>query len=425
MLHSKFSKKVALRYLLSRRSEAFISIISVISVVGVALGVMVLNIVMAIMTGFELELREKIIGANSHIVVRHLGGSFENWEEVQNHINEHPEVFSATPFTYNQALVRADNASTGLLIRGILPDGVAAENLLTTVSESERANALIDQSVPVQRVSGEQDNAILPPLVVGKELARTLGLRKGDKLSILSSNVGSSPFGMVPKFRRFVVSGIYNSGLVEYEAGLAYTNLKAAQTFFRLGSSVAGIEVRIKNPDDAGDVAQEIVKSLQSKRGGFYAQPWTESNKALWDALRLEKKVYFIVLLLLIILASFSIVSTLIMVVLEKRKDIAILRTMGASAKEVGGIFSFQGSTIGAIGTLLGLALGFLGCKALQIYGFPLDERIFQMSTVPVRIVPLNFILVGISAFLICCVSTIYPARRASRLDPVQILRFE
>ena len=263
----------------------------------------------------------------------------------------------------------------------------------------------------------------LPGILIGKELARSYGLSTNSIISLLSSNVSSTPLGLVPKFRRFVVVGSYNSGLIEYESGVAYAAIEEAQKFFKLGSSITGLEIRVKDVNTSREITVKVMDKLHEFPGSFFAQDWTEANKPLWEAIRLEKRVYFIVLLLLVVLASFSIISTLVMIVLEKRKDIAVLKTLGASNRSVAGIFFIQGAVIGLLGTISGLLLAYIGCKTLQIYGFPLDERIFQMSQVPIRIVPLNFCLVGMSSFLICLLATLYPAWRASSLHPSEVLR--
>jgi len=422
-----FSKKIALRYLWSRRSEAFISIITVISILGVAIGVMVLNIVMAVMTGFEFELREKIIGTNSHITVRKLGGKIESWQKARDLIKSIDGVESVSPFTYHQALIRSAGGSTGILVRGIEAGSSGADQLAKYLEGDQKIEVLFNP--PPVLVSSlddsEEKESKLPALIVGRELAKSSALFIGQPISLLSPQVGSTPFGLMPHFKRFVVAGTYSSGLVEYESGLAYTSLEEAQKFFRMGDAISGIEVRVKNIDASAKITEAIMQKLGGVASGFYAEDWTEQNKPLWDAMRLEKQVYFLVLLLIIVMASFSIVTTLIMIVLEKRKDIAIMKTMGASTKAIANIFRIQGAVIGGIGTSAGLILGYLGCLLLKTYGFPIDQRIFQMSTLPVRIDALNFGIVGLVAFTICFLATVYPARRASSLQPSEILRYE
>jgi lipoprotein-releasing system permease protein len=422
-----FSKKIALRYLWSKRSEAFISIITVISVIGVAIGVMVLNIVMAVMTGFEHELREKIVGTDSHIVVSNQsGGRIEGWQGVVGEVAKVPGIVSVSPFTYNQVLVRSESRSAGLLIRGIKRGSASAEQVQSYLGQHYSLESLFaPPPITVLTTSGEEGEATIPGIVIGRSLAHSLGVFVGTPVSILSPQVSSTPFGLVPSFRRFVVVGTYSSGLVEYENGVAYVALEEAQRFFGMGDTVTGLEVRVKDINAAPALAREVLERLGGIGSGFSVRDWTLTNKPLWDAIQLEKKVYFIVLLLIIVMASFSIVTTLIMIVLEKRKDIAIMKTLGASTASVGRIFRIQGAVIGGLGTAIGLVLGLVGCLGLKKFGFPIDERIFQMSTLPIHIEPLNFVATGVAAFAICFFATVYPARRAAQLEPSEVLRYD
>jgi lipoprotein-releasing system permease protein len=427
MTDLSFSKKIALRYLWSKRSEAFISIITVISILGIAIGVMVLNIVMAVMTGFEHELREKIVGTDSHIVISNRsGGRIEGWEGIVKQVSALEGVKSVSPFTYNQVLIRSDSRSSGLLVRGILPNTASADQVNTYLKDNQSLSPLFDPPpITVLNAAGDEEQARIPGILIGKSLARSLGVFVGTPVSILSPQVSSTPFGLVPSFRRFVVVGLYSSGLVEYENGVAYVELGEAQRFFGLGAGVSGLEVRVDDINRSSVIAEQILSNMGGPQAGFAVRDWTETNRPLWEAIQLEKRVYFIVLLLIIVMASFSIVTTLIMIVLEKRKDIAIMKTMGASTKMVSWIFRIQGGVIGALGTLLGLVLGFVGCLGLKKFGFPIDERIFQMSTLPIYIDPLNFLMVGVAAFLISFFATMYPAKRAAQLEPSDVLRYD
>lgn len=418
-----FSKRVALRYLWTRRSEAFITIISLISVLGVAIGVMVLIVTMAIMRGFEHDLREKILGANAHITVKALGGAVNEWQTVAARVKEVPGIESVSAFTYHQALIRSESRSSGILIRGIEPGSAAERELGEKMGNHDPSRLFDPPTVTVMTAEGTEQEAQLPGLVLGAEATRVLSIFVGHPVSLMSAQLNSSPFGLLPRLKRFVVVGTYR-GLTEYETGVAYASLRDAQAFFQMGDSVSGLEVRVKDIFAAPMIAGQILDRTSDLQQPLYASDWTEANKPLWDAMKLERNVYFIVLLLIIVMASFSIISTLVMLVLEKRRDIAVLKTLGATSRSIGNIFRIQGAVIGGIGTILGLAMGYLLCIFLREYGFPLDERIFQMSRLPIRIEWFNFVIVGLAAFLICCIATIYPARRASSLDPSEVLRY-
>jgi lipoprotein-releasing system permease protein len=423
---ASFSRRIALRYLWSRRAEAFINIITIVSVLGVAIGVMVINMVMAVMTGFEQTLLEKLIGADSHIMVTRYGGQVDNWEEVQRRVSAVPGVRSVSPFTHNQVLIRSEARSVGVLLHGLLPGTAGAEKLGASLLNRDSLGELFSPpAVPITGVDGEEASAELPAIVVGRRLAQSLRVAPGDIVSILAPKMSPSPMGMIPKFRRFLVVGVYSSGLIEYESTLAYIDLKTAQQFFELEKSVSGFEVTVADVNAAPIIGKAILNVLDDLGSGFTATDWTVSNQAFWEAIRLEKRVYFIVLLLIIVMASFSIVTTLVMVVIEKRKDIAVMKTLGASSGQIGAIFRYQGAVIGGFGTVLGTVLGLLGCLALEAYGFPINEQVFRMSTVPVRMELANFVWVMIAAFSICFVATIYPARRAASFEPSELLRHD
>jgi len=363
------------------------------------------------------------LGVDSHIVVRAAGGRIFNWREVVKEVTSVSGVVSASPYTYNQALVRTDGGATGVLIKGIDPDSATGEQVASYLDSRHSIKKALTPSHVVDSSGGE--DVLLPPLVIGRELARSFSLFEGSSVSVLAPSVSSTPFGLLPRYRRFAVTAHYQSGLVEYESGLAYTDIEIAQQFFELFYSLAGIEVRVRDIDRSREVTKRIIDKLNDRGGGFYVQDWSEKNKPLWDAIRLEKRAYFIILLLIIVMASFSIVTTLVLVVLEKRRDIAVLRTMGAPARSISRIFTIQGSIIGLVGVSSGLVLGYLGCLLLRKYGFPLNEKVFQMSELPVEIDPVNFVAVGAVAFLICFLATIYPARRASKFQPAELLRHD
>lgn len=422
LFRDPFIRVVSKRYLWAKRSEAFITLISIISLLGVAVGVAVLTAVMAVMTGFETELRAKIIGATSHITVKSGQGRIFNWEKMEKEIATNPNVTAVSPFTYHQALIRSSYASQGVLLRGIKSNSFASDQIAGMISDGGSIQNLFSpRPISVDR-DGEKSEVLLPGVLVGAELATRLNLAVGDVVSLLSPSVSSSPFGLVPSYKRFIVAGMYK-GLVDYENAVAFVSMQAAQDLFREGNAIYGFEVQIKNLDEAPLVGKELVLKARESDPGIVVDDWTITNKPLWDAMKLEKRVYFLVLLLIIIMASFSIISTLVMIVLEKRKDIAVLMTLGADPVQIKRIFQMMGCIIGGVGTLFGLGLGYAICVSLRTFGFPLDERIFGMSELPIAILPVNFVAVGVSAFLICCLATLYPASRASRIEPTQVLR--
>jgi lipoprotein-releasing system permease protein len=414
---------VGLRYLRSRR-RAWLSLISLISLLGVTIGVATLNIVLAIMTGFEQDLRDKILGFNPHVVVMNYGGSLERANEAVGTIAHVPGVAAAAPFIYGQAMVALGRNVSGVVIRGIDP---------------ARAGAVVDVERHVTSGSlaglGEAHEVTLPPeegggtvtlggLLVGSELARQLGVATGDVVTVISPLGTASPAGMVPRVKRFVLVGTFDSGMYDYDTTLAYMALPDAQRFFDMKDGVTGIEVRVDDVYDARAVARRIEGAL----GGFpyRARDWMEVNRNLFSALKLEKVVYGIVLCLIVVVAAFNILATLTMVVKEKRRDIAILKTMGASGGAIGRIFILNGATIGIAGTILGNVLGLAGCWLLARYQFvELPKDVFLVTTLPVRIDPTNFLVVALVSIGICIVAALSPARRATSLVPVEVIRYE
>jgi len=418
-----FESWVALRYLRSRRKEVFISIITIISILGVAVSVMVLDIVLSVMTGFEGELKSKLIDTSSHVIVRQYGGELQNWGEVREKVLSVREVVSAEPYTYNQGMLSHEGSAHGLLVQGITDSPAQAEKIKKNIVAGNFSDLFAPGKFEFTRPDGERDIVELPTAIVGRALANRYGIKVGMPITILAPQFSASPQGLVPRLKRFLVVGVYSSGLVEYESGLAFTSLRVAQGFFGNGENVTGLEVMVKDLDRAKIVGREITKALEP--GAYETSDWAARNKPLYDALNLEKKVYFIVLLLLILIASFSIVSTLVMVVMEKSKDIAMLKTLGAKNSSIRNIFLLQGSIIGASGTALGTMLGLAGCLALKEIGWELDESVFALTKVPVYFIPENFIVVAVASFIITTLAGFYPAMRAANLRVADALRFE
>jgi lipoprotein-releasing system permease protein len=412
---------IGLRYLRAKRKEAFISLITIISMLGVVIGVMTLNIVLAVFTGFEEDLRDRILGFNPQVIVLSFNGTIAGYPEVVERIQQVSGVVAAAPFVYGQIMLSAQQNVTGAVVRGV---SQASEDVLglqrhLKQGRVEDLGKLYD--VPLDEGKGE--TVQLPGLIVGKDVARQLGLLVGDPVSVISPIGTPTAVGMVPRVKRFVVAGLFDSGMPEYDSSLVYMDLANAQKFFELDDKVTGIEARVTDLYGARAIADQIRDKLGFP---FRVRDWMEVNHNLFSALKLEKTVYFIVLLLIVLVAGFNIVATLIMVVMEKRKDIAILKSMGATRAGVGRIFIFKGMIIGLVGTLLGNAGGYCGCLLLQRYQFiELPKDVFYTNTVPVRIHPEYFIAVTAASLLICLLATVYPARQAARLAPVDVIRYE
>lgn len=415
---------LSLRYLRARRREVFISLITMISMVGVMIGVMTLNIVLAVMTGFEEDLRDRILGFNPHVVISSLQGFVDGYAEVVDAVSQVPEVVAVAPFVYGQVMVSAGQSVSGSLVRGVDPSLASA----VVDIEAHLSFGEVDQLGQKQELTFQTEETVqtvhLSGVLVGHELARQIGVFVGDPINIISPlSTTPGPLGVVPRVKRFVIVGVFDAGMFEYDSALIYMSLADAQQFFTLGEQVTGIEVKIRDVYQAQTVARE----LESVLGFPYTtRDWTEVNSNIFAALKLEKVVYFIVLLLIVLVAAFNIIATLIMVVMEKRKDIAVLKSMGATGNAISRVFIYKGLIIGVVGTLMGTLLGWVGCWLLDRYEFiELPKDVFYVSTLPVKMYAENFFIVGVASVIICLLATIYPARQAARLAPVEVIRYE
>ena len=420
---------VALRYLRAKRSEAFISLITMISIVGVMIGVMTLNIVLAVMTGFEEDLRDRILGFNPHIVLVSYAGTIPNPDEVVEKVKATAGVAAAAPLVYSQVMLSSGQSVSGVVVRGVPPDmEEAVIDLKAHLTTGSLAGLGAPFEVPVEGdkdadKDGRVDKTTLTGVILGGELAKQLGLAIGDPVSVVSPLGTPSPVGPIPKVKRFVLAGTFDSGMYDYDSGLLYMGLADAQKFFGLGDAITGVEIRVNDLYDAEKVARRLEQSLGTP---FRARDWMEVNRNLFLAFKLEKVVYFIVLTLIVLVAAFNIVATLIMVVMEKRKDIAILKSMGATDRSIARIFMLKGLIIGVVGTILGVVGGYGGCWLLRHYQFvELPKDVFYVSTLPVRVYGENFATVALVSVVICLLATIYPARQAAGLAPVEVIRYE
>jgi lipoprotein-releasing system permease protein len=419
---------IGLRYLKAKRKSAFISMITLISTAGVALGVMALIIVLAVMTGFEEDLKEKILGTNAHVVVLKSGAGIDNYAELMGRLMKYDGVVAATPFIYNQVMLTAGKNVAGVVLRGIDPaTDPKVTNLAKTISEGSLADL-----APQPAVGPRADTAVpLPGLIVGKELAKNLNLFVGDRVNVVSPLGNITPLGMVPKLKQFRVAGIFNTGMFEYDSTLAYTGLQEAQTFLGLGDSVTGIQLKVADVYRTGALAKRINRDLG---GEYYARDWMQMNKNILFALKTEKMVMFIILTLIVLVAAFGIASTLFMVVMEKTKDIAILKSMGATGRSIMKIFIFEGLIIGVFGTIIGVLGGLLVALNLErivgliqrVTGFELFSKdVYYLDHFPSQVVPADVLLISVTAIAISFVATLYPSWQAAKLLPAEALRYE
>jgi lipoprotein-releasing system permease protein len=414
-----FELFIGLRYLKAKRKSTFISLITLISVAGVALGVMALIIVLAVMTGFEEDLKEKILGTNAHIVVLNGAGAMQDYQELLKKVQGIDGVVAATPFIYNQVMLSSGKNVSGVVLRGI---DVASDAKVTNLHKS-----MVEGSLQAL----DDKAAKIPGLVIGKELAKNLGLMQGDTVDVISPMGNITPFGMMPKLRHFKVAGIFNTGMFEYDSTLAYVSLGEAQNFLGLGDAVTGIQLRVRDVYKTGALSKVINRELGPP---YYARDWMQMNKNILFALKTEKSVMFIILTLIVLVAAFGIASTLFMVVMEKTRDIAILKSMGATSRSIMRIFVFEGVIIGVLGTVLGVLSGLLIALNLEpivglvqkVTGFELFSKdIYYLDHFPSLVIPSDVILISITAVLISFAATLYPSWAASRLSPAEALRYE
>jgi lipoprotein-releasing system permease protein len=404
---------IAWRYLRAKRKTKFISIISFISVAGVAVGVMALAVVLAVMNGFESEIHNRIIGINAHVILLKYGNQpITDYFELSDRVEELPEVISAAPFTYTKAVLQGETGADGIVVRGI---DLARESRVTDILKN--IEPALDT---LARRPGEMPGAIL-----GDELAKSLRVNLGDTVAVTSPfDYVVTPMGLVPSVDRFVVKSLFSSGMFEYDQSLVYIDLKDAQSLFGLGDGVVGISVKTTDPYRAPEIASTVVEHV----GGFpyRTNNWIELNRNLFTWMKTEKRVMFWILSLIIMVAAFNIASTLIMVVMEKTRDIGIMKSMGATPRSILRIFVFEGLVIGAIGTAVGSVAGYLLAALLDRYQFvTLPGDVYPIETLPVEMHGLDFVLVALAAIAISFAAAIYPAWQASRLAPVEAIRRE
>ncbi len=415
---------IGLRYLKAKRKQAFISVITFISILGIAVGTTALIIVLSVMAGFEENLKEKILGINANIIVTGLSGGISEYAQTSKEIRGVKGVMGASPFTYSQAMISGGGLVVGAVIRGIDIDTAGDVTVLPKKIKQGGIKGL-------KAGFGGRGTDELPGIVIGAELAKNIGVASGDTVNVISPAGAMTPAGAIPRIAAFRVAGVFELGMYEYDSSIAFLSIENAQKFFRLGNSVTGIEVKIEDIYGADKVARDITGAL---KGPYLTRTWMEMNRNLFTALRLEKAAMFIILMLIILVAAMNIISTLIMVVMEKGKDIAILKSLGATSGGIMRIFMIDGLVIGVTGTALGVAAGLLTAYNLEsVVG--LAEKAFQFKVLPPsvyyidrfpsKVEPLVVAAIAGTSIAISFLATLYPSWQASRFEPVQGLRYE
>jgi len=404
---------ISQRYLTAKQREAFASLITFLSVAGVAVGVMALVVVIAVMSGAETDIRDRILGIQSHMVVMNYSGLIPDVGPVIAAVRRAENVAAVTPFIHSQAMIRSANGTSGAVLRGIDP---ASAGDVTDMLRDVSALLSTDAATPAAG-AGE-----IPGIVLGKTLARDLAAAQGDTVFLISPRGLASAPDYVPAKVRFRVVGLYSSGMHEYDSAMAYVPLSTAQKLLQTGDNVSSLAVRLHDIYLARQTAETLNASLDFP---YWARDWMEMNRNLFSALRLQKTVMFIILTLIILVAAFNIASALIMMVMGKTREIAILKTIGATSRSIGRIFVYKGMVIGIVGTILGVAFGWVLCAILKHYHFiELPEDVYYFATLPVRLEAVDVLAIASAALLLCFVSTLYPAMRASRLNPLDAVRY-
>lgn len=426
-----FELFIALHYLFARRKQAFIYLISIMSILGVAIGVASLVVVLGVYNGFTIDIRDKILGANAHIIIT---GNFNTpivqppvSTHVQNNIptmssntliildklKKNPVIIGATPFIYTECMISSPHGVKGLILRGIDPS--SAQKVISILSHL--TEGMLEHLIP--KVKGAPEG-----IIIGNELAQRLSIVPGSRINLLSPTGQKTSSGFQPRIRSFTVTGIFHTGMFEYDTSLAFISLDAARELLGLPSDyISGIEINIHDVYQANYIANQLQKELGHN---FSVRSWMDMNANLFAALKLEKIGMFIILAMVVLIGSFSIVTMLIMLVMEKTRDIAILISMGATSQMIRFIFILQGTIIGIVGTFLGYLLGITLAFLLQKYQFiKLPPGVYTLDHLPILLNWLDILTIGASAMLLCFFATLYPAYQAARLQPIEGLRYE
>lgn len=412
----RYEMFVGLRYTRSRRRNNFVSFISLISMLGIALGVAALIVVLSVMNGFQRELRSRILGVAAHVQISGADDVLSDWSQVADRARENPGVIGAAPYVMSQSMLSHGNGLRGAIVRGIEP------TLEASVAELGRKHMIAGRMEALQ--AGEFG------VVLGVELARSLQVRMGERVALIAPQGLVTPAGVVPRLKQFRVVGIFEIGLFEYDGGLALIHIEDAQRLYRTGEQVSGVRLKLVDLFEARAIAKKVADQLP----GTKVTDWSQSHASFFRAVQVEKNVMFVILLLIVMVAAFNIVSTLIMVVTDKRSDIAILRTLGATPASVMRIFVIQGFLIGLVGTLGGVLGGIVLALNVDVVvpllesvlGLRLlDPSVYYISELPSELQQNDVLTIGVVSLLLSLVATLYPSRRAARVRPAEALRYE
>ncbi len=415
-MHHPLSLFVGLRYTRSRRRNHFISFISLISTLGIALGVVVLITVLSVMNGFHKEVRERILGMASHGDVQAIDGRMTDWRDAMAQARQHSRVLGAAPYVEGQAMLSHKREVTGAIVRGIDP---SLEPEVVDVASHMVAGKLSDLEPEGFRI------------ILGSELANVLGVSVGDKVTVIVPQIAVTVAGSLPRLKRFTVSGLFEVGMGEYDRGVAMVHIADAALLQRMGDAVTGVRLRIDDVWEARRVALELAESLS---GRYRVLNWTDYHRNFFAALKMEKRMMGLLLFFIVVIAAFNIVSTLVMMVVDKQSDIAILKTFGASPGQVMRVFIVQGATLGAIGTLIGVVLGVALALNIEsavaaverLFGVQfIDPSVYYIAKLPSDVQGADVAMVGIGSFLLSLLMTLAPAWRAYRTQPAEALRYE
>lgn len=408
---------VGLRYTRAKRRNHFISFISLVSILGIALGVTALITVTSVMNGFEKEMRERIVGASSHATVTGLGEPVDDWQSIVEAATTNPEVTGAAPYVEGQVMLVHAGRSTGSLVRGILPD---QESQVSEIADKLEQTDSLDSALEPGKFG----------IILGADLAAYLGAISGDKVMVITPEASVTPVGFVPRIKRFTVTGVFRFGMFQFDRNLAVMHASDSATLFRMDDGFSGVRLKLEDTSRAPVVARELRQSLGFD---YFVSDWTQQNANYFLAVKMEKTMMFIILSMIVAVAAFNIISTLVMLVQDKQSDIAILRTQGASPRSILSIFIVQGTLIGVVGTIAGLIGGTLLASNIDVVvpfiekftGPVLNPEVYYIDEMPSDLRQSDVIKVGIMAFGLSVLATLYPAWRASRTDPAAALAYE